>query len=198
MESLGYITLQEAARRSGKTVEALKKQCQDGRLRGAIKQGSVWFVPQSEIVISPGQENDGALRLALTMTEATAKADVSGGFAATLYVHGVIVTGTLIPRAEYLKRYREQLRSAFKVAGEPEGEVNDETEQLINKGLDAYFEAVFNVNERQDQPIQFVHLKDVSVMAGTNIVPQQNALLRIKLASVDGFTFGRMEQTKAP
>lgn len=41
----GYLTVSEAKERYGVKADTLKRQCQRGKIRGAIKQGKTWFVP---------------------------------------------------------------------------------------------------------------------------------------------------------
>ncbi|MBI4089092.1 MAG: helix-turn-helix domain-containing protein [Candidatus Levybacteria bacterium] len=41
----GYLTVSEAEERYGIKADTLKRQCQKGKVRGAIKQGKTWFVP---------------------------------------------------------------------------------------------------------------------------------------------------------
>lgn len=41
----GYLTVSEAEERYGVKADTLKRQCQRGKIRGAIKQGKTWFVP---------------------------------------------------------------------------------------------------------------------------------------------------------
>lgn len=41
----GYLTITEAEERYGVKADTLKKRCQRGRVKGAIKQGKTWFVP---------------------------------------------------------------------------------------------------------------------------------------------------------
>lgn len=41
----GYLTVSEAEERYGVKADTLKRRCQRGKIRGAIKQGKTWFVP---------------------------------------------------------------------------------------------------------------------------------------------------------
>lgn len=41
----GYLTLKEAEERYGVKADTLKRRCQSGSVKGAIKQGKTWFVP---------------------------------------------------------------------------------------------------------------------------------------------------------
>lgn len=41
----GYLTLAEAETVYGIKADTLKKQCQSGKIIGAIKKGKTWFVP---------------------------------------------------------------------------------------------------------------------------------------------------------
>lgn len=41
----GYLTVSEAEERYGVKADTLKRRCQKGKVRGAIKQGKTWFVP---------------------------------------------------------------------------------------------------------------------------------------------------------
>ena len=41
----GYLTLAEAEDRYGVKADTLKKHCQNGKIKGAIRQGKTWFVP---------------------------------------------------------------------------------------------------------------------------------------------------------
>ncbi|MFA6518887.1 MAG: hypothetical protein WCV93_04555 [Candidatus Shapirobacteria bacterium] len=41
----GYLTLSEAEERYKVKADTLKKKCQNGKIKGAVKQGKTWFVP---------------------------------------------------------------------------------------------------------------------------------------------------------
>jgi hypothetical protein len=46
MKRTDYLSLSEAEKVYGVKPDTLKRRCQKGRVRGAVKQGKMWFVPQ--------------------------------------------------------------------------------------------------------------------------------------------------------
>ena len=171
----GYITLKQASEISGKEVEALKKQCQDGRIRGAIKQGKAWFVPHSEIIVGSGAEN-GTLGFLLSMIEA---AGPNSSASVTLVSNGAFIQGELIGRKEYIGRFRNDLLNNMPFA---------EKDNAFKEFADKYF----NDLEGRDEvgTPSFIHLKIVSTSQIADGETVKESYLRIKYEAVDGFLLG--------
>ena len=175
----GYITLKEASSISGKEVEALKKQCQDGRIRGAIKQGKTWFVPYSEIIVDTRVGN-ATLGFMLNFIEA---AGAGSSFGVTLIVNGTFIQGDLITKKEYIQKFKNDLveNASFK---------SDSTE--FHNFIKTYFTEIEEMKE-EGTP-SFVHLKNIatSQIGGGDIL--KNSYLRIKYEAIDGFLMGNTRQ----
>lgn len=183
MDLIGYITLKDAAERSGKTVEALKKQCQEGRIRGAIKQGNSWIVPASEIVVTPTQADDAALNLLVVLAERQ-----SGSMSGIFYVGGSIISGKLLSKNDYINRLHENLRGLVKFGGELKGQ-EEELQKKWESVLQNYFDNYLPLS-KEDELIHFVHLDDVKIMSNDPTIPHHGELLRIRVKAIDGFAFG--------
>lgn len=182
----GYITLKQASDISGKEVEALKKQCQTGRIRGAIKQGKTWFVPQSEIVIDETSAGNGTLSYLTSLIELTKGDDESKtSFGITLIISGSFIQGELIPKREYLRHFRESMLSKVNFHGKAkESGFETKFRDFTNK----YFD---ELEQKDEQGIpSFIHLRRVSSSQLDNETPVEGSYLRISSSSIDGFMLG--------
>lgn len=179
MKPYGYITLKEAEEISGVSVETLKKQCQTGRIRGAVKEAGSWFVPRDEIIIKPvktGHPDDSALILMVILAE------ISGlGVNVTLYMNGLIIEGMLISTERYLNNMREN--TAVNVT------FNDpEAQQMVDRTIDSYYESL--LKRREEGNNDFVHLERVTIKQSGSDYEPIGALLRLRLDAIDGFQLG--------
>jgi hypothetical protein len=182
----GYITLKQASEVSGKEVEALKKQCQDGRIRGAIKQGNAWFVPLSEIVVDETSIGNGTLNFLVSIVESTKGNDESSAsFGVTFIINGSIIQGELIPRQEYLRHFRESMLTKINFQGQP---INDEFKTKFQDFTNKYFDQLV---EKDEEGIpSFIHLRKFSSHQIKNGEMIQGSYLRLKTSSIDGFMLG--------
>ena len=187
----GYLTLKEASEISGINVEALKKRCQEGKIRGALKKGRGWFVPHSEIVINDGGTTDGSLSLLITFVEAAPAGMVK--FGVTLFVNGIMISGSLVSRETYLKRLEEDMTTkAISVKG---FDGADKFQAKLNETIKLYIDNLLGVNE-EGMPA-FIHMTDVSVINGMrDHLVLKPANMRIRLGSIDGFMLGKVEQNE--
>lgn len=178
MTLYGYITLKEAERISGISVEALKKQCQAGRIRGAVKEAGSWFVPRGEIVVEPGHPEDDALGLLVIIAEA---AGVGPGV--TVYVNGLVIEGRLISAEKYVTNMRQNTKITL-------GVESTKTQETLDKAMSAWYK---NILEKEAKAGHFLHLEHVSVRQGGGDYEPRGALLRLRLDSIDGFQLGTIK-----
>jgi hypothetical protein len=177
MTLYGYITLKEAERISGISVEALKKQCQTGRLRGAVKEAGSWFVPRGEIVVEPGHPEDDALGLLIIMAEAAGV-----GTGVTVYVNGLVIEGRLISAEKYVAYMRQNTKVTLGI--------DTKTQETLDKAMSAWYK---NILEKEVKAGHFLHLEHVSVRQGGGDYEPRGALLRLRLDSIDGFQLGTIK-----
>ncbi len=174
----GYLTLKEASDLSGISVEALKKRCQEGRLRGALKKGNGWFVPQSEIVVDSDNVADASLNFISIIVEASDSARVG----ITLFVGGAVISGDLISRKVYLQNFKQNMISTLKFADE-------EVQTKLTETTSTYFDDLIERNE--EGGMTFIHLDDVQYYDGDTPHDIKPGQLRIRVSSIDGFLLGR-------
>ncbi|HSW74873.1 MAG TPA: hypothetical protein VLG16_03315 [Candidatus Saccharimonadales bacterium] len=175
MKPYGYINLKEAERISGKTLEALKKQCQEGRIRGAVKDAGSWYVPRDEILVQPTEPSDDALTLMAIGAEAAGT-----GVNITVYLKGLVIEGRLISTKRYIEYMREHTKVIYKN--------NSETQDMINKTMSHYYDQI--LDQTKDSRIDFLHLEHATVLAGSGAYEPNGALLRLKIDEIDGFQLG--------
>lgn len=177
----GYITLKDASELSGKEVEALKKQCQEGRIRGAIKQGKVWFVPRSEILVDDSVKLDGTLGFVHTFIEA---AGDSASVGVTVVAGGRVISGQMISRKEYLSAFRNNFKQALPFEQDSDNPLYDVVDQYMD-----------NLEQTKEEGLPgFIHLKNYSISGVNNGYRMGNSYIRVKYSSIDAFTLG--EHTK--
>ncbi|HEY8992548.1 MAG TPA: hypothetical protein VIM37_01725 [Candidatus Microsaccharimonas sp.] len=182
----GYITLKQASELSGKETEALKKQCQDGRIRGAIKQGKTWFVPQSEIVVNDTNIGNGTLYYLISLIESTKGNDEStASFGVTFIINGSIIQGELIPRQEYLRHFRENMLTKITFKSET---IDSGFEAKFREFTNRYFDDL--VEKDEDGIPSFIHLRKISSHQLNNGAATEGSYIRIKTDSIDGFMLG--------
>lgn len=185
----GYITLKEASEISGINIEAYKKRCQEGKIRGALKKGNGWFIPHSEVVVNDDVIADGSLSLLITFVEAAPAGGVSFGI--TVFLKGAVISGRLVSRETYLNKFKEDVITGtnFKVAG-------DDIQSKFDETVGVYFDNLLETKE-EGTPT-FIHMMNSSVAMGKNdLISLNPASLRIRLASVDGFILGSFENNEA-
>lgn len=175
MKAYGYINLKEAERISGKTVEALKKQCQEGRIRGAVKDSGSWYVPRDEIIVKPSEPNDDALTLLVISAEAAGT-----GINVTLYVKGLVIEGRLISTAKFVDFMRPNTR--IKVPNDEAAEAR--IERVLNERYDLM------LKRSKEGKIEFIHLEHASIIMGSADYEPKGTLLRIRADHIDGFQLG--------
>lgn len=175
MKPYGYINLKEAERISGKTLEALKKQCQEGRIRGAIKDAGSWYVPRDEILVKPAEPSDDALTLMAIGAETAGT-----GVNITVYLKGLVIEGRLISTKRYIEYMREHTKITYR---------NDKkSEDMLNKSMNHYYDQI--LDRTKNSRIDFLHLEYVTVLAGSGSYEPKGALLRLKIDEIDGFQLG--------
>lgn len=178
MKPYGYINLKEAERISGKTLEALKKQCQEGRIRGAIKDAGSWYVPRDEILVKPAEPSDDALTLMAIGAEAAGT-----GINITVYLKGLVIEGRLISTKRYIENMRVHTKITYK---------NDRrSEDMLNKSMNHYYDQI--LDRAKNSKIDFLHLEHATILAGSDSYEPKGALLRIKIDEIDGFQLGTIK-----
>lgn len=184
----GYITLKQASEISGKDVEALKKQCQTGRIRGAIKQGKTWFVPQSEIVVDDTSIGNGTLNFAVSLVESMKGDSTSNAsLGVTLIIRGSFIQGELIPKREYLRHFRESMLSKVNFHGEA---AKDNFPEKFQDFTNKYFD---ELEEKDEQGLpSFIHLRNIRSYQLGGGDKLDNSYLRVATNSVDGFMLGML------
>lgn len=185
MKLYGYITLKEASEISGIAIETLKKQCQSGRIRGAVKEAGSWFVPRDEILIKPidgGGLKDDALILMVIFAEAA-----NTGVNVTLYTNGLVIEGLLISTNKYIEHMKKHTNVSL-------GFEDTEMQQMINSSLEVYYDKILKKNDNES--FKYVHLEQVLVKQAGGDYEPQGALLRLKIDSVDGFQLGTTKKFK--
>lgn len=186
----GYITLKQAAEISGRTVEALKKQCQVGKVRGAIKQGKTWFVPQSEIIVDDFASTNGTLTYLASLVESSSSSKNPTRFGVIIFMNGVVVSGDLVSRAYYLDKFKNDILSnvAFGDA------VDKKVAQKFVDFTDKYFGQM--KDDKETGLPTFLHLDDITFWHGDSSQTLSPGLLRIKTSEVDGFMLGKLGSQK--
>lgn len=182
----GYITLKQASEISGKEVEALKKQCQTGRIRGAIKQGKTWFVPQGEIIVDDNTTGNGTLNFLVSLVELSRSDEKNSvSFGVSILVNGTFIQGDLVSKSEYLQHFRNSMLTKISFGGE--AAKNDFTDKF-NDFTNKYFNALQEKDE--DGIPSFIHLRNISSgqIAGMDTI--EGSYIRIKTSSIDGFMLG--------
>lgn len=174
-----YITLKEASELSGKEVEALKKQCQEGRIRGAIKRGKAWFVPRSEILVDDVVMADGTLGFLSIFIEAAGD-NASAGV--TVVAGGQVISGQMVTRKQYLHDFRDKLKNALPKSKDG----NDPIHEVVDK----YVKDLEDTKEGSAPG--FLHLKDYSIAGVNNGHKLEGAYIRIKYSSIEAFTLGEI------
>lgn len=175
MKPYGYVNLKEAERISGKTAEALKKQCQEGRIRGAVKDAGSWYVPRDEILVKPAESSDDALELMAIGAEAAGT-----GVNITIYLKGLLIEGRLISTRRYIEYMRRHTKITYK---------NDKRdEEMLNKTMGHYYDQI--LERTKDSRIDFLHIEHATVQVGSGSYEPKGALLRLKIDEIDGFQLG--------
>jgi hypothetical protein len=108
-------------------------------------------------------------------------AESQQGFGVTLTVHGVVVTGNVVSRDDYLQGVTDSAISSWK---------GERTEGEPLKGVKEVF-GIEQTDEGEDLPT-YVHLKDAKILLGSvDHVP--GGWWRGRLESVDGFYAARLD-----
>ncbi len=174
-----YITLKEASELSGKEVEALKKQCQEGRIRGAIKKGKVWFVPRSEILVSGEERSDGTLGFMDILIRAGGESSSAG---VTVVAGGQVISGQMVSKKEYLHHFRDSLKKSMP---------DTSGEKPLHNVLDQYIEGL---ESNEETSPSFLHLRDYSIADINNGYKLDGAYIRIRYSSIDAFMLGEIRK----
>jgi hypothetical protein len=107
-----------------------------------------------------------------------------GGTTITLFVRGVVVTGTIIAREEYFSRvgdlwaglmtepYQEKAERFWRKLGEDPPEAQEE--------------------EGEASAEAFIHLEKAQVVTGGGLLPTDGSVWRGQICRIDGFFFGRL------
>lgn len=176
-----YITLKEANELSGREIEALKKQCQEGRIRGAIKKGKAWFVPRSEVIVSGEAKYDGTLSF-MDIFITAAGENASAGV--TVIAGGQVISGQMVSRKEYLHAFRDKLKGALPFAESESNPIHDVIDQYTKSLEDAKEEGLPG----------FLHIKDYSIATVNDGDKINGAYIRIKYSSIEAFTLGEISK----
>jgi hypothetical protein len=117
-------------------------------------------------------------------------ADINIEIGVTLYVGGLIISGTIIGIRRYLELFSESVRTS-----------TGNNKELIDL-VASFFDRLQipedkEISEAFEREATFIHLRDV-VIIQTSAPPQEIKipLTRIKIASVDGFSLGCLAITK--
>lgn len=174
-----YITLKEAGELSGKEVETLKKQCQEGRIRGAIKKGKAWFVPRNEILVSGEEKSDGTLGFMDILIRASGENSSAG---VTVVAGGQVISGQMISRKEYLHHFRDSLKKSIPDAS---GETS------LHGVLDQYIKSL---EDKDEIGPSFLHLRDYSISSVNDGYKLDGAYIRVRYSSIDAFMLGEISK----
>lgn len=104
----------------------------------------------------------------------------------TLTVGGSIISGNLMSTTAYYTAIAQQLGSTFRTAPGAAPVLKD-IQQQFNGWKD---EATEVVNEIAANPL-YIHISDVAIHAGAQIITYNDGIWRGQLAAVDGFIIGR-------
>ncbi|WP_299262912.1 gas vesicle accessory protein GvpU [uncultured Psychrosphaera sp.] len=113
-------------------------------------------------------------------------AEIGVEYGVTIYVSGLIVTGTIINAAKYFELTSEKLKAnGDKVITQ----YTDAISAVVNKAYES------NPNYRKDS-IGFINLKNAKILNGDKLIPGEGGLLwRAKISSVDAFNLGILESS---
>lgn len=110
----------------------------------------------------------------------------------TVYLNGCVIAGTLISHSEYIKRTSKEVKTWNIMA-------TNEDPKAIREGLLKHLEQLTEMREYlRTEPGEgaselrstYLHLADFTVFNGGILYGDSLAPVRIKVSSVDGWTFG--------
>jgi hypothetical protein len=180
MTEFGYITLSQAETLSGIKADTLKKRCQEGKIKGAMKQGKTWFIPKNEVIKDNNTQKDRPLHSLAALAEAGLNINV------TLFSNGIILNGNLISSKDYYERMRlklEQKLSSF--TGNNIG-MDDKFTGLLDLMFD---EKVILTEKETGKEVKSIHLDNVKMLRGESFQNLGQNIVNIKLSSINGFYF---------
>lgn len=167
MKSIGYLTLQEAEKITGIKADTFKKRCQEGKIRGAIKQGKTWFVPKDEIVRGETISDPTLLVCAILCNS-----ELDSEIKVTLVADGNQIKGTMVSQKKYNESFIENLKN------NNGGEMFD---IMIKR-----FTPVLTENSEETSN-RFIHIKDPFFIQNDESLI---GVLRIKTTSISCFKIG--------
>lgn len=115
----------------------------------------------------------------VTLVNLVNKIDFEMGM--TLFVKGVIVTGSLISGYKYHGIVADQLATV--------GTVGEGLSTFYRNNADEIYKPDQNA-ESNDIPCNYLHMKNVKISGASGFTNMNNALLRINIAEVDGHIVG--------
>lgn len=109
---------------------------------------------------------------------------VGGGLEVTLNVNGTVVSGVLMSEEEYITQQALRITRIRQPEEEKPTEPNEEDIVTIRR--------FFGWAPRnEEEPVRYVHLKDVTIHLDTATGNIQGDLWRGRAESIDGFLLGR-------
>lgn len=106
----------------------------------------------------------------------------------TLYVGGLIISGTIISAQKYFRLFSESMRTAS--GNISEGLIDAIASSFAPKEI---VEEEIDVSDAFKYQAPFIHLKDALIIQTSGSPPEiKIPLTRIKIVSVDGFTLGNI------
>jgi hypothetical protein len=188
MSEFDYITLAEAEEISGIKADTLKKRCQEGKIKGAIKEAKTWKIPRSEIIKAPNIfSKDSFLQ---TLVAVINTHIIS--FNISLICNGVIISGIVIPPRVYFEKIKESL-----TYDTLKGNKNDDLDILISPILNIFINSLpeepKSVEDQKEViknfnfDISFIHLKDVTICQSGQKLKLGDIPIRIALKDVSAF-----------
>jgi hypothetical protein len=189
MSSSYYLTLSEAEQLTGIKADTLKKRCQEGKIKGAMKKGEVWQIPRDQIISEPGLDNKDFHLVVLASYANYHLFTLS----ITLYVNGNVISGTTISAREFIELNQAAIKGISNI--EPI------TIEMLDKAYNDIFlsqlpkkpnnaDETKKILEDLNLEAKFIHLKDVKTLKNGIFQSLNDIPMRVNLSSVDAFHLG--------
>jgi hypothetical protein len=142
----------------------------------------------SEEKQSESSHVDGLLEMWVELAERTGTE-----IAVTLMVGGSLVSGRIISGPNYLRRFADDLRTAFESGGHPEA--GERIQQSVGDMAGELETEAREEKEEDAPPRRHIHLDDANVFLARDALPIHVPYWRGKLEAVDAWVFGKAEVT---
>ncbi|QET15127.1 hypothetical protein [Klebsiella pneumoniae] len=109
----------------------------------------------------------------------TRMANIGAGIGVTLLSKGTVISGVLTSGKKYYEDCEKKLDGKGPIA----------------EAIGSYFaqaKSHYDISEENQIPLNFLHLENVVIMAGSARIPYEGAIFRIKIEEVDGFFIGNV------